>query len=704
MADEILPPSEDEATLAGRVDAAERAAPAPVGPYQRPDDQLIDYLAMTFREAWDHISKHRPNRELDWRFYAGDQWDQRDKQLAEKQKRPALTLNMLLSIISAVEGEERTNRQEIKFYGTGAEDDGAAYGLNRILKWVFDGCGGEFSLSEAFRAMLVAGEGWVVPDMDFFDDPEGLLKLLAVDDTEMFDDPLGASDPSSATSRYCHRVRYMTEDEGEARFPARAADPSDPATGFAGFRQAVYGAHTLGDGISETDASGFRDIYSTPNDQKSLKTYDCKRKLWAVNETWWHQIEPGWVVVDEKTGLLIEMTDDEFEGAKVQRANEQKAAMQAVMSGQATFLPQDQAGAGLPPAVPPAAAPAALYVPQPPTIQMPPPLQAKQRPIKRFYVAFWCGKVLLQKMASPLKDLKRIPYVPIRGLFDRIESDWFGLIRSLIDAQRQHNTEQSTIVMLTQLMPKQAWYGPKGSFHNKPDWQTKLSQPGAMLEYNKAAGKPEPIPTPAIPRHIIDMAFTRPQTMREISGVNVELTGQKQASDPGVVMEMRQKAAKTVLAPIFDHYRQSKKELGMVLLAYMQTYISAGRRLRILGPEGSSYVEMTEQMQLGRYDVTVEETNSTINDRMATLGVLQTTLPQLAKAGVPVPPSIIDLMPMQPHIRDDWKRLMEWHMLTTGQLPPPDWQPGMPLPLPPGSPPIGGPGAPPPPQPAPPVA
>ena len=144
----------------------------------------------------------------------------------------------------------------------------------------------------------------------------------------------------------------------------------------------------------------------------------------------------------------------------------------------------------------------------------------------------------------------------------------------------------------------------------------------------------------------------------------------------------------------------------MVLLAYMQTYISAGRRMRILGPEGSSYVDMTEQMQLGRYDVTVEETNSTINDRMATLGVMQTTLPQLAKAGVPVPPSIIDLMPMQPHIRDDWKRLMEWNMLTSGQMPPPGWQPGMPLPLPPAPPgmPPGGPGAPPPPQPAPPVA
>lgn len=678
MPDMILPPVEDEATLGGRVDAAERAEPVPVGPFQRPDDQLLDYLKRTFREAWDGIQKQRPKRELDWKMYAGDQWEAIDKELAKKQRRPALTLNMLLSIISAVEGEERTNRQEIKYYGTGAEDDGAAYGLNRILKWVFDGCGGEFSLSQMFRSTLISGEGWVVPDMDYFDDPEGTLKVLHVDDNEMFDDPV-ARDPTSADSRYCHRVRYMTEEEGEARFPASGD--------FPGFCAAVKGSEVMGSGFSETDAAGYRDIYSTPGDQKTLKTYDAKNKLWAVTETHWYQIEPGVIVVDEKTGLLVEMAPDEFEAAKAQRQAEQQQAMQKVMAGQATFA------AGPPPE---AVAAGMIAPPAVPTIQMPPPLQAKERPVKNFYMAFWCNGALLAKMPSPLKGLKRIPYVPTRALFDKVEGEWFGLIRSLIDAQRQHNTEQSTIVMLTQLMPKQAWMGPKGSFHNKPDWQTKLSQPGSMLEYNKAHGKPEPIPVAPIPRHIIDMAFTRPQTMREISGVNVEMTGQRVASDPGVVMEMRQKAARTVLAPIFDNYRMAKKALGMVLLAYMQTYISPGRRFRILGPEGAAYVDMTEQMQLGRYDVTVEETNSTINDRIQTLTVLQTTLPQLAKAGVPVPAEIIDLLPMQPHIRDAWKRMMEWHLATTGQMPPAGWQPGMPIPgqMPPGAPPAG-PGAPP---------
>lgn len=664
--------------------AGTTAAADAIGPYQRTDDELLTYLGNIWREAWDSISQQRTKRTTDWKMLAGDQWEAEDQARAKAQKRPALTLNLLISIIAAVEGEERTNRQELKFYGDGQEDDGAAYGMNRILKWIMDQCGGEFALSSQFKSLAVCGEGWVVPDMDFFEDPEGKLRVLFVDDEEMFDDPL-ARDPASEDSRYCHRVRYMAEDEGEARWP--------------GFREKVMNAAGQDVDAHEADGAGYRDVYSAPGDTKSLKLYDAKNKHWAITETWWFQIEPGWVVVDEATGMLVEKSDEEMGVLRTQREQEQKDALAAVMAGTATFAPPTPPPANTVPGLD--AAPGFMPAVQLPSVQMPKPLQAKQRPLKRLYLAHWVGKALLEKQPSPLKDLKRIPYVPARGIYDKVKREWFGLVRPLVDPQRQHNVEQSAIIQMMQLQPKSAWMGPKGSFHNKAEWQTKVSQPGAMLEYNASRGKPEPIPTPAIPRHLIDMAFTRPQTMREISGVNVEMTGQRVASDPGVVMEQRQKAARTVLAPLFDNYRMSKKALGKVLLAYIQTYISPGRRMRVMGPEGPEYVEMTEQMQLGRYDLNVEETNSTVNDRIATLNIMQTTLPQMAKAGVPIPPSLIDLLPMQPHIRDEWKRMMSWQLLISGQMPPDGWQPGMPDPrmLPP---PGMSPGAPPaPPAPAP---
>ena len=328
---------------------------------------------------------------------------------------------------------------------------------------------------------------------------------------------------------------------------------------------------------------------------------------------------------------------------------------------------------------------------------MPPPLQATQRPIKRIYQAFHAYGSLLDKTASPLIRLKRFPYVPFRAIFDPTDGEWVGLVRDIIDPQRQHNVEQSVIVQLTQLMPKQSWMAPRGAYHEKTKWQEQVAQPGAMLEYNAQRGKPEPVPVTAIPRHFIDMATERPAMMQAISGVNNDLMGLRVAGDAAVSMDMRQKASRTVLAEYFDNFRQTKMVLGKVLLAYIQAYITPGRIIRVLGPEGPENVALTQDMTIGDYDLKVDETNASVNDRIASLNILQTTLPAMAKAGVPIPPDIWDLMPLPPQIRAACKRQMMWSMALAGQLPPPNWQPGMPVPPPPGAQlPAGAPPSPPP--------
>lgn len=662
--DEMLPPSGDDPL----VPEAPGATP-PIGPFQMEDDELLRRIQIWFKESADAHVDIRKKRNDEWAMLAGDQWPAADIDAAKASKRPQLTLNMLLTIMAAVEGEERTNRQDLKFYGNGQEDDQAAHGMNVILKWIMNNCGGEFALSDQFRGGAAVGEGWVVPEVDFFEDPEGMIKLVHVDDEECFDDPL-AKCPVSSDGRYFHRVRMFAEDELDARWPGATAK----------LKQVSFAAEAG----PETDGSGARDIYLTANDTKSPKIYDASKKLWAVLETWWSQIEPGWVMIDEATGLMVEKNDEEMTALTEARRGEQRAFLGKVMSG---ALQMEQQAAQMQ-ADAEAAAAGAMSMPVL-APEMPKALQAKQRPVRRIYQAFSSYQVLLEKSPSPLKDLKRQPYVPFRALYDKVKKEWFGLLRSLLDPQRQHNVEQSAIVQLMQLMPKASWMGPKGVFHNKTEWEQKIAQPGKMLEYNASRGKPEPIPTAPVPRHLIDMAMSRPQAMREISGVNVEMTGQRQGNDAGIVMEQRSQAAKTVLAPIFDNNRRSKKEIGKVLLAYIQTYVSVGRKIRVLGPEGASeYVAMTEKMQLGRYDLTVEETNSSINDRAATLGVMQTTLPQMMKAGVPIPPEFCDLLPMAPHIREKMKTMIAWQQMLSGQTPPVGWKPGDPDPrLPPPPPP-----------------
>ena len=211
---------------------------------------------------------------------------------------------------------------------------------------------------------------------------------------------------------------------------------------------------------------------------------------------------------------------------------------------------------------------------------------------------------------------------------------------------------------------------------------TKLAQPGALLEYAAQRGKPEQIQTPPLPRHLVDMAMLRPQQMRDISGVNKEQTGT--GADTGVVIDKRQKAGRTLLTPFFDNYRETKIEVGKVLLSFIQHYVTPGRQLRIVGDaQKTEYVVMTEEMKLQRFDITADESDENVNDRFESLYVLQTTLPAMMKAGISLTPEFIDLLPLPPHIKKSWRRQIAWEMTLANKVPPLGWEEGMPLPPPP---------------------
>lgn len=625
-----------------------------VSPYDLGDAELVAVLRKWFKEGMDAKRDALPRRKKCHEVYANKQWDDADVEKAKTLKRPTLTLNMVLAIISAIEGYERENRAEIKFYGNEETDDKVAHGLNRLLKWVMKQCGGEFELSDQFRNTCIAGQDWIGVEVDYLEDPEGRICLEQVDDEEMVEDPLGKS-PVGSDDRYLHRARMMPEDEINAKWPGAVEKLHQSCT-------------EKGDGDPESDGKGFRDIYSEPGDTASTKLYDAKGKQWLVIETHWYQIEAGYHCLNEMTGQLEECSQEELDVKLKKRAADQQAALAANI-----------AAASAPAMIDPVSG-----MPMPaPMQQVPPALEYRQRPIKRLYRAFTCYDQLLEKAPYETRQLKRFPYVPQRGFRDKARKTWFAFVDLIMDVQLQHNIEQSIIVQLQQLMPKASWMGPKGAFHNKQDWEKGLARPGAMLEYNAARGKPEPIPQPTIPRHMIDMMVTRTQAMRDISGVNFEMSGR--GADTGVVIEKRKASAKTSLAPIFDNYRRTKIELGKVLLAFIQHYIKPGRVIRVVGPDGNSeQVVMSEAMQSGRFDITVDEGEDSINDQFDALYVLQTTLPQMMKAGIPITPEFIDLLPIPPHIRQTWKRQIAWEMTLAGRVPPPGWEPGMPMPPAPG--------------------
>jgi hypothetical protein len=139
-----------------------------------PDAELVARLRKWYLEDLRAGDKERENRKLDWRMWAGDQYEQDARDRAKAENRPLLTLNYVLPTICAIEGEERSNRQQIKVYGfDDADDDRGAYAFNFLIRWVMNENNGEYSLSGGFRHAAICGAGWVHPTLTIWLTPRG---------------------------------------------------------------------------------------------------------------------------------------------------------------------------------------------------------------------------------------------------------------------------------------------------------------------------------------------------------------------------------------------------------------------------------------------------------------------------------------------------------------------------------------------------
>jgi len=76
-------------------------------------------------------------------------------------------------------------------------------------------------------------------------------------------------------------------------------------------------------------------------------------------------------------------------------------------------------------------------------------------------------------------------------------------------------------------------------------------------------------------------------SIRDCTGINLELLGQKDINQPGILEAQRKQAGMTVLATLFDSVRRFRKQVGRIRLYLIQTYLSDGRLIRIVGPDGA---------------------------------------------------------------------------------------------------------------------
>jgi hypothetical protein len=142
-------------------------------------------------------------------------------------------------------------------------------------------------------------------------------------------------------------------------------------------------------------------------------------------------------------------------------------------------------------------------------------------------------------------------------------------------------------------------------------------------------------PVSQFPQGSFELMQYANQSLRDVSGVNVEILGMQQSAGQAAALDLQRKqSALTILQPLFDSLRRYRKEQGRLMLYLIEHYLSDGRLIKIEGPEEAQFVPLIKEGAFNgstQYDVIVDESPTSANQKEATWAMLQQILPVIGK-------------------------------------------------------------------------
>ena len=254
-------------------------------------------------------------------------------------------------------------------------------------------------------------------------------------------------------------------------------------------------------------------------------------------------------------------------------------------------------------------------------------------------------------------------YTPITGRRDRNKNVWIGIVMAMMDPQKWGNKFFSSIIDIINKNSKGGVIAEKSAVDDPKDLEDNWASPDSVHWVNEGAisgSKIMPKPVGQVPVGLDKMMAFAMESVHEVIGISLEGMGQTNRDQSGVVEMQRRKQGITILAPYFDAMRKYRKEQGRCFLAVIDKFISDGRLIRIMGEDGKErYEPLQRSGGSAHYDIIVDESPTSPNQKEQVYGILQTMLQPLLAAGIPIPPELLDYAPIPSQLAEKWKALIE---------------------------------------------
>jgi hypothetical protein len=238
------------------------------------------------------------------------------------------------------------------------------------------------------------------------------------------------------------------------------------------------------------------------------------------------------------------------------------------------------------------------------------------------------------------------------GHWDSKEKCFFGLLRSMRDPQKFANKWLSQTLHIVNSNAKGGVMAEPGAVEDVREFEESWAATDAVTwlkDGAMASGRIAEKPKVQMPAALMSLTEFAVSSIRDASGVNMELLGLRDQNQPGVLEYQRRQSAMSTLARFFDALRFYRKRQGSNILHFLRTHIApTGRLVRIVSEGQAQYVPLAMDAQTRKYDVIVDDAPQAPNEKEKSWSVIEAMLPMLQAAGLGW---------------DDWAELLEYSPL-----------------------------------------
>lgn len=550
-------------------------------PSKLDNGDLLVTLKEWFRADSSHSSDWRDAAKEDFDFVAGHQWTEEEKAVLKDKGRPVITFNRTLPLLQMVCGLEIANREETVFIPRGNAEGEVTKNevLSSASKWMSDGCDAEEEQSAAYGDANTCGMGWTEQRIDYDEDPDGKYVEEEIDPLEMFWD-CNAKKKNLSNARRLWRVREMPLMEARDFLKSKGIKADDEDLD-------AYWVSGVSDSTRPTES--YEEKLQRDKGDRNTVNFSAKAKVHIVHAQW-IEMEPYIRVNDPLTQQIQSFTKDQFKMYK--EMAKEHGLTEGDGPGQYNWVEQNR------------------------------------RVYKQAYIG---SEILGEVRPAPIRDA--FSWNCITGVRDKNRGTFFGIIRVIRDPQRWANKWLGQTMHILNSTAKGGVFAESDAFSDTREAQETYSQADAItftepdaISKGKIMAKPG-TGNPSGYRDLLEFAIS---SIKDSTGINLELLGMRDANQPGVLESQRKQAGMTILAPQMDSYRLFKKHIGKGRLHIIQDYFSDGRLIRIAGTDGSmQMVKLLRDRTSGDYEVVIAEAPTSPNVKEKTWETLEGMFPVL---------------------------------------------------------------------------